>query len=340
MKKQNKKRKGLKLWLILLLITDLFFVFLLWLASPDNFGSFVVIILLYTFLVVLAGYWTDRKSRQRKLSAFQSFLADPGEETTQHLLNVVDESWHSIIWTLSSELREQSQNIKNKQLVLKNYQEYIEAWAHEIKNPLSLAMLVLSNHQEAMSPYVYNRMEHVRHSVSNNVEQILYYARLQSAHVDYQFERIELKDCIFECLEEFHTIVQEKNVALQLALLPVSVVSDKKVLSFILAQLFSNAFKYTANEEGIVHIVNWTNKDTGKICLAIRDNGKGVLIEDLPFLFDKGFTGNHPNRQNATGMGLYFVKKTAEMLSIEVDIEATSTSGQGFGIRLTFPIVE
>ena len=118
------------------------------------------------------------------------------------------------------------------------------------------------------------------------------------------------------------------------------IISDKKVLAFMLSQLFSNAFKYTASDNGVVRVVSWSDTQAdGKIHLAVRDNGKGVPPEDKPFLYDKGFTGSHPDRQDATGMGLYLAKKYAEALSVEVNIEPISTSGQGFGIQLIFPKV-
>ncbi len=73
--------------------------------------------------------------------------------------------------------------------------------------------------------------------------------------------------------------------------------------------------------------------------MTVRDNGKGTSPEDLPFLFDKGFTGSRPKRQKATGMGLYLVKKYAEQLGIAVEIEPGSDCGKGFGIQLIFPRV-
>lgn len=77
-----------------------------------------------------------------------------------------------------------------------------------------------------------------------------------------------------------------------------------------------------------------------KIHLCVRDNGEGAPEEDIPFLFDKGFTGSSPDRQKATGMGLYLVKKYAEALSIDVQIESRQVCPEGFGIELIFPRVE
>ncbi|MDK2950527.1 MAG: hypothetical protein PWQ77_192 [Kosmotogales bacterium] len=324
----------------MLLMTDLFFVFLVWLTGPGTFGSIAIIILLFTVFIVFTGYWIDQKRRKKQMEALQSFFIDPDEKAKQRLMTVTDEFWHPIIETISQQLCEQSQTIKEKRLELQNYQEFIEAWTHEVKTPLSLTTLLLANHREEMSPYVYNRMDHVRHTINSDVERILFYARLQSDHVDYNFAKMNLSDCVQECLEDFRAISDEKKIDVQLNLLPLQIISDKKVLTFMLSQLFSNAFKYTASDNGIVSIVSWSDtQENGRIHLAIRDNGKGVPPEDVPFLFDKGFTGNHPDRQGATGMGLYLVKKYAEALSIDVNIEPISTSGQGFGVKLLFPQV-
>lgn len=340
MKRQKMSLKAERHWLILLLLTDLFFIFLTWLIGPDTFESIIIIILLFTAIIVSTGYWIDRIKHKKQIAILQLFLNSLDEETEQRLLAAVDESWHPAIRIASAQLREQSQTIKDKQLELQNYQEFIEAWTHEIKTPLSLATLVLANHREEMSAYVYNRMKYVRCTINKDVDRILYYARLQAGHVDYKFVKLDLSDCVQECLEDFRAISDEKEIDVQLNLSHLQIISDKKVLNFMLSQLLSNAFKYTAPVNGTVYVVSWSDtQDDGKIHLAVRDNGKGVPQEDLPFLFDKGFTGSHPDRQHATGIGLYLVKKYAEALSVEVNIESISTSGQGFGIELIFPII-
>ena len=344
MKRPKMNLKAGSMWLSLLVLTNLFFIFVVWLTAPEVFGNIIVMIVLFTVIVVLAGYWISQRQQKKQMAALETFLSSLDEETEQILLENVDQSWHSTIQSIAAQMREQVQMIKDKQLELQNYQEFIEAWTHEIKTPLSLATLVLGNHKEDMSLYVYKRMEYVRCVINRDIEKILYYARLHTEHVDYKFEKISLSDCIQECLEDFRTKKNKKNIDLQLNFLSLQIVSDKKVLSFMISQLLSNAFKYTAPENGVVRINSFQDtKDDKKIHLAIRDNGEGAPLEDMPFLFDKGFTGNHTDRQNATGMGLYFVKKYAKALSIEVTIGATSVAGKddkGFEIELIFPNVE
>lgn len=96
-----------------------------------------------------------------------------------------------------------------------------------------------------MSDYVYDRMNYVRHTISNDVDRILYYARLQADHMDYKFDQFDLKAAVEECLYEFTGIIEEKNIVIENEMIPLAVTSDKKVFDFILSQIFSNAIKYT-----------------------------------------------------------------------------------------------
>lgn len=327
-------------WTALLLITDITFIFVAWLLRPDALKSVGVFLLLFTVLIIGIGFFLERRSQQKAVKAMQEFLDDPNEATKEHFIGATDVSWHSAINDLHSRLKKQSALINEKQLDLQNYREYIEEWTHEIKTPLSLATLVLDNHKEEMSPYVYSRISHVRQQISEDVDRILYYARLQADHVDYKFTNLNLEEYIQEVVSDFHALAEEKNVDFQLSLQPLAVVSDKRVLSFILSQLLSNAVKYAAKENGKVSISVWQDDNAeNRIHLSVRDNGMGVSPEDAPFIFDKGFTGNHPDHQKATGMGLYFVKKYTEALAVEVKLEPVNTADSGFGIELIFPIV-
>ncbi len=75
------------------------------------------------------------------------------------------------------------------------------------------------------------------------------------------------------------------------------------------------------------------------IILNIRDNGPGVPPADLPFIFDKGFTGERGNYLGmATGMGLFLVQRMAQDLAI--GLEAKTGPDSGLTISLIFPDVK
>ena len=335
MKKSDLRASGP--WIILLLISELFFIFVAWLASPEKFKSVALSIVIFTCLVYAGGVYIENKRINKQLKLVESFLYRNDEDSVNKLLAAVDKAWHPVINSASDMLREKSYLAEEKQLELMDYQEFIEEWTHEIKTPLTVLTLVLENHKEDMPPYVYTLMEHVRGGIASNVENILHYARLQSDDVDYKLTKISLPELVEEALREFEPMAREKNVEIKLSLPELKVTCDKRVLYFMLSQLLSNAFKYTSPEDGIVAVSCFEDE---KIHLAVRDNGQGAPEEDIPFLFDKGFTGSSPERQKATGMGLYLVKKYAESLAIEVRIEPREVWKDGFGIELIFPRVE
>lgn len=333
-------RKNTVVWLLLILACDVFFSFVAWLIAPGSFINIVIMIVIFSAVIFIVGYVTAYMRERKQMEALLGFLQETDEGAQQRLLSVLDSLWHPAVRLAYERLRDQERVINEKALELLSYQEFIEAWTHEIKTPLSLATLVMANHANEMSPYVFDRLTHVQHTISGHVDRILYYARLTADHVDYKFERVELSQCVREALLDHRAMAAERAIGIVTELEPVRAVTDCKVLAFMLAQILSNAFKYTAPEDGIVRIA-LTDGGSGddKIHLAVWDNGPGVSPADLPFVFDKGFTGSFPSRQSATGMGLYFVKKYADALSIEVEAMPEPVLDTGFGIELVFPRV-
>ncbi len=187
-----------------------------------------------------------------------------------------------------------------------------------------------------MTPYVYAHLNYAQHQINEDVERILFYARLQADHSDIKFMRFRLDTCVSEVLEEYRPFIEEKNILFTPDFCPLEVMSDRKTVSFMVSQLISNAVKYTDSNDGKHSVA--IRQDGDEIRLGIYNNGEGVPPEDLPFVFDKGFTGNYPNRQKATGMGLYLVRKYAEKLCIKVRLASDIPYESGFGIELIFAL--
>lgn len=323
-------------WFLLLLFTDLAFAFLTWVIRPGAFKNVSLFILLFTAIVLLSGLWLEHL-RQRKISqVLNRFLELPNEKNKSDLLQTAGKEWGSAIDDLYQTLSSQAAQINEKTVELHAYRDYIESWVHEVKTPLFLSSLVLNNHREELSPYVYGRMNYIQHQISEHAERILYYARLQTEHVDEKFTEFRLDMCVEDVLAEYKPFTDERHIAVHRNLLPLRVVSDSKVLTFILSQLLGNAVKYADSDDGKLSVSMQQEQD--RIHLAIYNNGKGIPPEDAPFIFDKGFTGNHPDRQNATGMGLYLVQKYAQRLCIQVALNPISTTGKGFEIELIFTL--
>ena len=103
------------------------------------------------------------------------------------------------------------------------------------------------------------------------------------------------------------------------------VLTDAKWLLFVIEQLLSNALKYT--NEG--HISIYTE---GKV-LVVADTGIGICAEDLPRVFEKGFTGyNGREDKKSTGIGLYLCRRICEKPGHKISI--SSEKGHGTSVRI------
>lgn len=159
---------------------------------------------------------------------------------------------------------------------------------------------------------------------------------LGGARRDYRFERLALRSCIDEVLDDYRPLLEEKHFRVELRLADETVFSDRRGLCFLLGQVVSNSVKYALDAP--VLIFSLENGGTATV-LSIRDNGPGVRACDLPYVFEKGFTGDSGHEKNkATGMGLYLAREIAKDLGLT--LTAASDWGAGFEVRVTFPVVE
>ena len=291
-----------RVWLITLVCLDLFFVFLAWVAYPGDFLNLVGLMIFVSFVALVIPFACAIHRRSKIDTAFRRFLLE--------------------------------------QLKITDYESYIENWVHEIKKPLSLMTLLLDNRKDEMSPLVHTRMLYVRDHTRQNVEQILYFSRLGAVHKDYYFEPLPILETCKEAVEDNLSLLEEAHFSVTYSGNNCTAISDKKGFMFILGQIISNSVKYAAHDATpAIHFSVSDNKEIGQIVLSICDNGTGIPASDLPFVFDKGFTGDVGSYlSRSTGMGLYLVQQMASDLTIKIDIHSNTNGGTT--VILTFPKVE
>ncbi len=319
-------------WIVLLLSTDIVFIFATWLLRPEEVGYMSLFFFLFTVLALVVGFAAEFYKQRKDETVLLAFLETPDDRTQTTLLERFH--YNETARRLCQRVFSNQALLNEKNMELSEYQDYIESWVHEVKTPLSLSTLVMNNHKDEMTPYVYAHLNYAQHQINEDVERILFYARLHADHSDIKFMRFRLDECVSEALDEYRPFIEEKSILLTLDFCPLEVMSDRKTVSFMVSQLISNAVKYADGHAGEISMT--IRRDGEEIHLGIYNNGDGVPPEDLPFIFDKGFTGNYPNRQKATGMGLYLVRKYAEKLCAKVRLDSDIPYESGFGIELIF----
>lgn len=323
-------------WLGLLLGVDALAALLLWLADTRAFAATAGVIVLATvflFACVCAVLCARAKKRER---AFSAFLTAPDTEHEQALCRLLSPAESQSAHLLGETLRAQQQTIAQLQTQMDDYEDYVELWAHEVKTPLALLTLVLDNRRDTLPEAVGFKLDYARNRMQAFIDQMLYYARLRGARRDYRFERLTLRSCIDEVLDDYRPLLEEKGSRVEIRLADETVFTDRRGLCFLLGQLVSNSVKYTSDAPVLTFSLTCNTAET---VLTVRDNGPGVRACDLPYVFEKGFTGDSGHEKSkATGMGLYLAREIAKELGLT--LSAASDWGAGFEIRVTFPVVE
>lgn len=322
-------------WLFLLLLVDGFAALLLWLLDAASFFSMLLVIILFTillFVCVCAFLVSFDRKRER---AFYEFLEHPDERQEEAFVRMVPLAQERGVRALGGLLREKRRAYLELLTRIEDYEEYVESWAHEIKAPLSLLSFLLDNRRDELPEPVGFKLAHSLSRMQESVDQMLFYARLKGVKKDYLFERIEVLTCVEETLEDYRPLLLEKGFQVSCSLSSETVVTDWRGLRFLLGQVVSNSIKYCGEEPRLLF---FGEQKQDAFVLTVQDNGIGVLSCDLPYIFEKGFTGDSgKNRKRATGMGLYLAQGMAKDLNLS--LEADAEPGGGFTMRILFPAV-
>lgn len=201
--------------------------------------------------------------------------------------------------------------------------EYYSSWVHQIKTPISVMQMLLQSEDTAENRQLLSEL----FRIEQYVNMALCYIRLDSVSTDFVFEECELDKVIKNAIHKFAPQFIAKRISLKYEPVDVKVLTDEKWLLFIIEQIISNAIKYT--HKGCITITVDNDKQ-----IIIEDTGIGIAKEDLPRIFEKGFTG-YNGRENlkSTGLGLYLCKKTADKIGIGITANSEVGNGSVFTIE-------
>ena len=256
-----------------------------------------------------------RLEEMKRLSA--QLLGDfPVAETLE------DEDYGEIIRMLCRQQQELAEETHRR---YSDMTDYYTVWAHQIKTPIASMRLKLQNEDSATS----RKLTADLNRIEQYVEMVLAFLRLDSDSTDYVFHEYELDGIVRQSVKKFSGEFIGKRLSLSYEPLEVSVLTDEKWLCFVMEQILSNALKYTQSG-GI------TISMEGERRLCVRDTGIGIAPEDLPRIFEKGFTGfNGREDKKASGLGLYLCKRVCDNLGIAISAE--SKIDVGTAVYLDFP---
>lgn len=308
-----------KSYIYLYLVSFLISAAVFFIDSGGNFawGTFIYAFTL-SFLVLL-GFMIYRYQqhtrviRQMKMTEDYDSLSLEGEFAQQYIEDLQNEH-----------IREMNRIQERKN----EHYDFIVSWFHEIKTPIAVLRLLQQTDMDAAS------LREEISKIENYVDQALYYAKLDSFNQDYDIQKCDSIKISKEIVKSHSKSFFSKKIRINIAADSLVVQSDPKWLQFIVNQLVNNSLKYTETGGEITISAIETPKEKQ---LVIRDSGIGISSQDLPRIFNRGFTGETGRTYSqSTGMGLYLAQQLSNKLGHY--ISCTSKVGEFTQFIIHFPV--
>ena len=229
--------------------------------------------------------------------------------------SIEDNIMKDIIENLKSQNNEEIKQYRNS---LKELDEYIAKWVHEIKIPIS-ALDIITDRLNSIEDSIDIKNQVAK--INFLVNSILYSSRSSSMFEDIFFNKIKLDKIVKSSIKNNSFLLIKNNIEVMLNNLDYNVFTDIKCISYILDQIINNAIKYSKQKGKI----EFSARDIENgVVFSIKDYGIGIEPEDIRRVFDKGFTGiNGRNRLfKSTGMGLYFAKNMIDKLGHKIEVSS------------------
>ena len=263
-----------------------------------------------------------RKSRAvcQELSLMQHHPADLPDELPA-AQSPQEQAYQALLLALHADRQKLKSNMNAR---YHDMTEYYTVWAHQIKTPIAAIRLALQNEDTPLS----RRLTGEVGRVEQYVQMALTYLRLGSDSSDYVIRSCALDDIVRPAVRRFAGEFIQRKIQLNYQMLNYTVITDEKWLGFVVEQVLSNALKYTP--QGSVSIYM-----EPECVLCIRDTGIGIAPEDLPRVFEKGYTGyNGRSHRKASGLGLYLCREILTRLGHSVSAESQVDHGTTIRIDL------
>lgn len=302
---------------------------LLWLI--DVRALFIAFAELIVFAALAAALSWDFLRRRRYYARLAGIFDNLNEKT---LLAEIAGPAPFLDAEILGEILRQSDKYFNDELAARerenrDYRDFLDTWVHEIKIPITSARLIVENDKSITTL----RIDDELRRIEQLVELVLYYARSSDVEKDFVVTQVSLEELVSAALKNYAKAIIRAHGSVQMQGLEKIVRADSKSVVFVIGQILANAIKYRA---GDLRLEFFAREEAEAVVLEIRDHGIGIAAEDLPRVFDKGFTGANGRRfPQATGIGLYLCKTLCARMNMRILI--ASEIARGTVVTLYFP---
>lgn len=261
------------------------------------------------------------------------------------------EEFQERLLKLQSATEEKAQALE---IASKYKSEFLANMSHELRTPLNsvlmLAQLLAENKGGNLTEKQIDHMNTIYHSGSDLlslINDVLDLSKIEAGKMEIHYEKIPLTSLVESVKQKFNSLAETKELDFQIVVaenIPEMFETDVQRLRQIIANLLSNAFKFTA-EGWIKFIIERPTVDEEKIhdflpnqMLAIRvaDTGIGIPEDKQKLIFEafQQVDGTMSRRYGGTGLGLSISRQLTELLNGKLGLVSEENKGCTFTLYL------
>jgi signal transduction histidine kinase len=213
--------------------------------------------------------------------------------------------------------------------------DFVSNMTHELKTPIAIAYSVndaLLNYDTENDPQkkvtYLNIANKQLKRLGELVENILAMSMERRKTLKLKPEIISLRQFVEE-IAAAHRMRGDKEITIDVKIGDnTSIKADKNHFANVLNNLIDNAIKYSAESVAIKITAD-------KNGISVADNGIGIPIKSIPYLFNKFYRVPHGNRQDVRGygIGLYYVRGILDKMGWDIEVRSKEGYGSVFTIK-------
>ena len=211
--------------------------------------------------------------------------------------------------------------MEEKEQYDKESKELISNISHDLKTPITAIKGYAEGILDGVADTPERQDKYVRtiynkaNDMSRLIDELTFYSKMDTNRIPYTFKKIYVDQYFKDCAEELSLDLEEKNIELTYFNYleeDAVIIADVEQLKRVVNNIITNSVKYMDKRRGVINI---RVKDAGDfVQIDIEDNGKGIAIKDLPYVFDRFYRtdASRNSSQGGSGIGLSIVKKIVE----------------------------